>query len=137
MAEDLGVGPLMQARAQLDQAIDGYLEKVALLRKRREAIQLAVDTLRSSDDELRSLIACAPRARGVQEKRVVTFDEDQVEKAVIEYLGTHKKASYADIAYVLDSAKIQYSAAGLKRVLKTSPHVVSEGTRAYLRWRLK
>src|SRR5688572_29193533 len=115
--------PLLSAKARIDDAIAGYLDKVAALRKRSAAIDSAINILRSGDDEL---LREAPRAIRT---KVVDFDEAKVESRVIEYLRSSGPLSLRAISNNLINDGLVFSEYGLRRVIKTSPSIKSVGQR--------
>jgi hypothetical protein len=123
--------PLLSAKARIDDAIAGYLDKVAALRKRAAALQTAIDVLRSGDDEL---LREAPRP--IRQK-VVNFDADKVEGIIIQALTVQRSLSMRSIQVHLQDQGIAFSTAGLRRILKTSPTIKQVGVRDQTRYVLE
>jgi hypothetical protein len=128
--EDELLAPLFASRDRIDAAIQGYLDKVALLRKRREALTAAVDIIRAGDDEIVKLPTLAERVKGKRTK-VTDFDEQAIETQVLALLATSPR-SFPEIIRGLDGAV--YSVAGLRRILKTAPGIVRTGEREHTRY---
>ena len=67
--------------------------------------------------------------------RIVGFDEGAVEDRVLQILATGDY-SFPQLRDMLDKESVIYSAAGLRRILKTSPKIVKKGDREQTRYKL-
>ena len=128
------IGPLLKARDRIDAAIQAYLDKVATLRKRREAVSASIDIIRAGDDEIMSLPTLVLKNK-TGKPRIVGFDEGAVEDRVLQILATGDY-SFPQLRDMLDKESVIYSAAGLRRILKTSPKIVKKGDREQTRYKL-
>jgi hypothetical protein len=130
----------MDTKDKLEAGIRGHLEKVAALRKRSEAISLAIQALRSSDEELMDGISIKLPSH-TQYRRRADFDSDEtVEKALIEILSQPMASngmSFKALLPAMDDKGITVAAAKLRNILKTSPRVVTLGERDQTRYALK
>ena len=132
--ENETLGPLISARERIDAAIQAYLDKVAALRKRREVITAAMDLVRSGDDEILNLPVVIKNGNDPHKpKRILAFDEVQVEQAVLDILRSGE-ATYSRIASRLRTQSLEFSDAGLRRILKTCPHITQLGERGRTRF---
>jgi hypothetical protein len=127
--EHEAVTPLIAARTRIEESMNELREKLSILNKKREAIQTAIDVLRSSDAELRDLQLPAKSGR------VVSFDENAVETQILDILKQGPK-SRPEISANLDRAGMVYSQAGLRRILLTNPHISKSGERYQTRYSL-
>jgi len=133
MSEEDTIGPLLAVRDRLDEAIKAYLDKVAVLRKRREAVHAAIDIVRAGDDEIMKLPTLAHKNG---KPRVIKFDAGAVESRVIDILASGE-TSYPQIRSVLESEAIPFTIAGLKAILRTCPKVERRGERDQTSYRLR
>ena len=133
VTEDETLSPLLSARDRLDNTIAAYLDKVAALRKRREAINTAIEIVRAGDDEIMSLPTLVVRKNG--KDRVFNFNESEVESRILSMLHSGEM-SRPQIRGVLDSERLVYSISGLNRILKTSPKIKITGARDSTRYQL-
>lgn len=122
------VTPMLEMRKRLDASIEALLEKTAAMRKKRDALNTAIEILRSNDDEL---IDYAPK----QPKRSYKFDEDECEKKVLGYLSNGSgRLSFTDLIGRLKQENFNFTVAGLRRVVSTSPKIVREGVKEQTRY---
>ena len=138
MSEDETLAPLLQARDRIDGAIQAYLDKVAALRKRRDAVTAAINVVRAGDDEIMSLPVAAAHKNG--RTRMSKFDEAAVERRVLAMLedpGNEGELSFAQMEKILRDEAVTFSVAGLRRILATSPKIRREGEREYTRYKLR
>ena len=123
------VAPLISARTRIEESMNELREKLSILSKKREAIQTAIDVLRSSDAELREMVA-APR-----KQKVYSFDTASVEDHIIKYLGSGPKSKPEIMADLNKEGKI-FSISGLTNILLTNPHITKTGERDKTRYQL-
>ncbi len=137
MSEDNGVFPLLEAKRRIESAINQYLEKVALLRKRSDALQQAINVLRSSDEELASLLPAETPMKAPKSLRVTTFNEEDIERRVTNLLAEGGASNFPSLEYNLRSQGAVFSKAGLRRILKTGPQFSITGVRDSTRYSLR
>jgi hypothetical protein len=130
--EDEVLAPLLHARDRIDSAIQGYLDKVAILRKRRDAITGAMDAIRCGDDEIMKLPTAVPK----RTKQMRDFDEEAVEKAVCEMLNGRSLSRPEIQAALISAGSLPFSENGLKRILLTSPRISKTGLRGNTRYHI-
>ncbi len=118
----------MNMKTSLEAAIQGHLDKVAALRKRLDAIRLALDVMRSGDDELLMESPTPIRRNGSRLKRVTDFDEVAVESAIKATLRDGPMQLPQIIRY-LEGERLEHSRAGVRRILLTSPSIRRTGER--------
>jgi len=134
MSEDETIGPLLAARKRIDDTIQSYLDKVAALRKRRDFISGAIDVIRCGDDEIMTLPTLSVSSTNGHKKRVTVFDEKAVEDRILTLL-TEKTLTFSQIVAGLEG--LEYSMAGVKRIVQTSPKIAITGERERTRYSLK
>lgn len=134
MEED-GIGPLVEAKRKLEAAMQGYLDKVAVLRKKAEALTAAINVMRSNDSEL---LADATRVQTpIKPKRIVQFNEQVAEEGLLQIMREKGPLSKPDLILEARMHGIQASVAGLVRILKTSPYIEVTGIRESTRYGIK
>ena len=134
MSEDETIGPLLAARKRIDDTIQSYLDKVAALRKRRDFISGAIDVIRCGDDEIMTLPTLSVSPTNGRKKRVAVFDEKAVEDRILTLL-TEKPLAFSQIVAGLDG--LEYSIAGVRRIVQTSPKIAIIGERLRTRYSFK
>ena len=107
--------------------IQGYLDKIAALRKRREVLSGAIELIRAGDDEIMKLPVMGSSSKAAK-PRVVDFDKAAVELNVLELL-TSGPMPLCRIRESLDRLSVMYSLTGLKDILNTSPKIKRTGVR--------
>ncbi len=125
--QDNAIQPIMQAKESLQIRLQSVLDQAAGLRKKIEALNLALDVLRSSDTELADLPPAS--SQSVNSKRVYLEDPELVRTAVSECLGGlagHKASKKQLLRYVI-SQNIECSEYQLTKVLKQ--HFSASGER--------
>lgn len=128
MLNELGVDALKKAKAELEEAIQVQLNKVAILRKRHDALTMALEVLRSSDSELMTAMPDLSKVGNHKRPSLSKINEDEIEGAIIRVLPGNKLTK-RDLMEVLNGQGMLYSMSALDRVLKTSPHIQRVGER--------
>lgn len=132
MEED-GIGPLIEAKRKIEATMQVYLDKVAVLRKKAEALTAAVNVLRSNDHELLEMSQQA----STKPKRTIKFDERVVEEEVVKLLREKGPQSKPNILMECRMRGIQATDSGIIRILKTSPDIFITGQRESTRYNAK
>ena len=132
---DSDLAPLLAARKDLDDKIQILSDRLAISRKRRDAVQMAIDVLRSSDSELLDDIQPIRTTANAGElnsrkPRSLAFDVNAVEDSVLQLLaGSDRPLQRLEIERSLERLKVGVSKIGLKRILETSPKIHRMGER--------
>ena len=116
------IKPLLDLREKIEKAIQGYLDKAAALRKRYEAVNTAINLLRSEDDELLTNAPKPVRTNGHAPKEKVNR-RDLKDSVYILLSEAQRRLSKAEIAKKLDSENIPYSIHSLGKVLRSEEFV--------------
>jgi len=129
------ITPLIDVKRKLEKQIEEALNKVALLRKRHDAISTSIDILRSNDSELESMVIPASlKVNGKGHGRVY-MDHQKVEDYVLVILADGPK-SKKDIMTSLNNNTIEFNQSGLLSILTTSPKITRIGERDQTRYKL-
>ncbi len=128
-----GVPQLKAAKAKIDAAIEALLNKVAIYRKRSEALQHSINILLSSDDELDEITAGAPVHRGGTN----CVDPDRVEKALLESMAVNYPYTLAETKRILNGKGMLVSDYMLRKVLGTCPGIDKSGDKQQTRYTLR
>ena len=130
MSSEDDISPLLAMRQKLDNQIAAILEKVAGIRKKRDALQMAIDVLRSGDEELAGYSSAAPK----QVRPTYSYNLAEVEAVSISFLSQGPMKFRELLAAVRDRGH-NVSVSGLRKILVTSPSITVEGQRDQTRYR--
>ena len=135
---------LLASRKDLDTQLQYFLDQTAILRKKRDAIETAINIVRSTDTDLLKTIRESqtvlnlPNAEvEVRPSRVSFFDEAAVEAEIIEFLLRSGEKTRREIHAHLTSFNFRFNEAGLDRILNTSPGIIRLGIRDKTRYDAK
>lgn len=132
--ETATIGPLLAARTRIDEAIQAYLDKAAILRKRREMLTAAIDLIRLGDDEIMNLptvIKSSVQARKTT-KRLTQQEVQTLENTVLDILRTRggcEGLRQPVILQQLIAEGVVVTPHALRQVLGTCPGITKQGER--------
>lgn len=126
------LSPLLETRNKLDNALQALTDKMAIIRKRRDALQTAIDVMRSSDDEVEELL------RNVKPRYLPKHvdDDSTVENTILSLLQAGPMDSEA-IRESLFRLNVKCTENKVKMLLRTSPSIERIGERNYSRYKVR
>lgn len=98
-----GILALQDAKRRIESLIETKTNELAILRKRHDALSLAIDVLRAPDSEL-SKMATTPK----QVKEFVQMNHTQVEGFIVEKIMVNGPVSKAHIENILKQNGIPF-----------------------------
>ena len=131
--EDSVLAPMIAARSMLDKKIEEVRVELSVLNKRRDALNTAIDVMRSSDAELEGI------GGGSEEDvhRGIKGSSELIEKLVLEYMTSFAPGTGFDRCS-LERALLQHGltcgSARLRDILRSCPQIVVRGERAMTRY---
>lgn len=126
-----GLTPLVDAKRRMEEQLAMRLHGVAILRKKIEALDVAIGVLRSNEEDFEGVPEMMRPPQ--RKKNVMYFNEETVERFVLEQLKGGQK-SITEICQALDAQGHDYSRLGLKRILATCPQITRMGERDQTRY---
>lgn len=127
MINETTLEPLLNARKQLEAEIETQLEIVARLRKKREALSIAIDVLRTPDLDLEPLRSKFGATKAAIKR--TTSDPKEIENFILTQLKQKHPATKKEIAKLLEDNGLQCGMSKLREILTTSPHIQKNGER--------
>lgn len=134
MTTELDLSPFLAQKKKIEATIEGHMAQVAVLRKRQEALQQAIDVLRSSDEELGlfQIQKFTPRAARQSRSPV---DEQNVENRIVHFINSSDQPrSMRDILTFLTNEGIPCSEWAARKIINQCPLIVREGERHLTRY---
>jgi hypothetical protein len=133
--EDSVLAPMIAARSMLDKKIEEVRVELSVLNKRRDALNTAIDVMRSSDAELEGIGGDKSSEEDVH--RGTPGSSDLIEKLVLEYMTSFAPGTRFDRCS-LERALLQHGltcgSARLRDILRSCPQIVVRGERAMTRY---
>jgi len=134
--EDSVLAPMIAARSMLDKKIEEVRVELSVLNKRRDALNTAIDVMRSSDAELEG-IGGDYKSSEEDVHRGTSGSSELIEKLVLEYMTSFAPGTGFDRCS-LERALLQHGltcgSARLRDILRSCPQIVVRGERAMTRY---
>lgn len=123
------INPFQDAKLQLEAVINIELNKIAILRKRLEALSTAINVLRSSDSELAETLAEIGELKPVNRSKTDKFHwrdkQDAIETVAGILRGFAKPVSLSEIKNALVRLNYPHTEYSLRQLLKQAPFTKS------------
>ena len=124
MQEDT-LNPIIVAKKSLELQLQNRLDEAAILRKKISALEDALNVLRATDSELRSM----PERENRQ--RVLDADPELIQSAISELVSKQGKVRISTIMNYLSTNEILHSEYAVKKVLRQNFRKIGERDRTY------
>jgi hypothetical protein len=109
------LSPLVRARDDLDTAIKALKDREAILYKRREVLQMAIDALRSGDDEIQELLN---KGRKVNKTIKPFVDETALKDFCTLAVTSYGPMGIKELCRMMEADGLPFTVGAVRRVLR-------------------
>lgn len=132
MSNETGIEGLLDNKKRLESVIEVYQNKIAVVRKRIEALTTAINVLRSSDEELEAIVAGLPTKSIIARK----YPDENLSQRIIEYAVDHPNFKTRELKAYFTARGISWTSHAIYKTLNSGKFYKS-GERDLTSYKLK